>query len=927
MAPLLRANTRPDLITLDDQLLDRGFGFLLSILPRQIFKLHLRDIVINPRLVPFQDKGASVVFARFLDSESIEVDVDASGNVESSPSASREKRVRLVNLCAEHERALNQVVPMQWTSDNPDYQITQERTDHIRALILYFLLRWASDNSHTFSLPQPNYAHLCAAFARLKGTAHYLNREVIYEDEERIDVQMNVVNGMRSTAAEYSQHHDRQSSTAARHTEQNFIRPDVTRLRLDLSADLSNCDQSIEVPQKSVADTGLSTPDPSLKHPSPKPENFDITSQPSHIVEVPVALLLQSSIAKLRLFARKMITPSPALRLDSADEMLLDRITFNYSDQKFDLQLPEQIYTAEEVYNVFKSGSVKDHVKFLAPFSDPHTRQILELELSKATNNKEEADLFHGSIQETTEIRETSDLGSNPDHRPTTIPAIDYKTSPISGVKRTATGREKNYAVMTPEHDNTIMPGVEGLAKCIDSSNTIATPERDTTVVDGIEETTSNSETSDTVTTQENDAQARQSLPTPETLTEEAPSTEADPIMARLKKEVGVEMLSLLPDINALTFKKIHHTQPGFLSIRLLLGTLNDETRPQLDGSEIWASFKMHDKGARAAPRMHAHAFRATTDEVLDEDLKVNTVLPNLKMAQPFRGVHGEDRKEELQLKALVKYYFMLAAKAQFLGFTKHYMPFNSSFVNELKLVCKRLQSLGSSEEQQRTSGRPTKRLKRLDSRTSGISSLSDTDNDVFIAARTRDAHRSGRRTQPSSAAVSESEDYVTPIPKAPQRIPRRFALGSIIYVDSHFSGRNEYLYDDADLQDSDGESGDEIPGPICSEHDALLLKRKQMNLGLECQRESVRRSKAKKESATMGMRKIRGMLNSTADPLVRENLQGKLKLREQALWCAQSQLVVHEGALNGFKKRRKEINEEASWVDPRIAEAWEAMH
>ncbi|KAJ4298225.1 hypothetical protein N0V90_006124 [Kalmusia sp. IMI 367209] len=880
MAPQIKPCARRDLQEIEIRLRDQGFGHLLAILPRELFELHQRSVVINPRMYPLHHKGESPVFAYIFKSGNVGAHVNALRNVD------RDVHVQLVDSNPDHKKALNRVSPLQWISGAPDHRATQD-SEHTQALIKFFLLRWASNEDYTFPLPLPDYEHLSGALARIMESPHYITKATIDEDKEQSDMHMSLVRSEVLPASENPQLEDRQDVATTEESAQDCTKAydtnHTSREELD-AADKSSCDQGIEVSQQSVDDIELSTPDPTHEQLSSTPGTVSSVEGSPRDAGIPSAIVLQDPEDTLRSLIRKLSSSSPDAKLDEEEEQLLGAISSLDEERKKEIKL-----LAPGISDAISSNLSADLVKKFEGFRETVFAQIAKLHKTGFFDNDRAM------------IREETDT------------AMDIETNEVMGL---------------PENDTSIRPGIEDITMTTQNSDAIATPENDATISHGIEGSTTISANSDGIITQETDVQARQTLLTPDTLIEESIPTDADPTMVRLRKEVGRDTLSLLPNLDTLTFKYIHQTQPGFLPLRLLIGTFLDETRPQLHDCEIWASFKMHDKGARAAPRMHVHAFRASTDDVINDHLKVNQVLPNLKMGPAFRGVHGEDRKEELQLKALVKYYFMLAASSKLLGFTKHHMPFNSSFVNELRIVCKRLQVHGSSRDDQRIEGRPAKRLKQIDSRTPRISSSqSDTDNDVTIAARTRDARRSGRRTQPPSRAVSESEDNVISfVPSIPLRIPRRLALGTYVPANEREFAINEYLAPDAKLIDSDGDSGDEIPAPIPADVHALLLKRQRINMGLDVQRESVRQFKAKKESATMGIRKIRGMINSTTDPFARQCLQNKLKLREQGLWCAQSQLAVHEGALAGFKKRRKEMNDEANRVDPRVVEIWEAM-
>ncbi|KAF1968475.1 hypothetical protein BU23DRAFT_558515 [Bimuria novae-zelandiae CBS 107.79] len=436
----------------------------------------------------------------------------------------------------------------------------------------------------------------------------------------------------------------------------------------------------------------------------------------------------------------------------------------------------------------------------------------------------------------------------------------------------------------------------------------------------------------DVVMTLATEELVRQSLPTPDTLMEEA-IAENDPTLRDLQKKLGFEPSSHLPDLQICTFKKIHTSEPGFLSLRLLLGKLQDPPSSDLDGAELWASFKMHDRNDRAAPRMHVHAFDASTDYVISDDLKIKDILPYLKPGAAFTSISpGGDRAEELLLKALVKYYYIIAARDKLLGFDKHKMPYNDSFADQLKIAVKRLQTHEASRTDEPTPRRPYKRLKRSHNPTP-TAALSDAEDDSLSFPRTRDARRSGRRTgQPSSTAVSDSEDNVPGLPSSiPRSLPRRLALGVPIRSGMEAPAVNEFLDPDAEPADSDGESGDEIPGPISADLGAFLQKRHDFQRQAKVHYEITKAYAKKKEGAIMGIRKVKGMLKKhDYEPEVRARQERDLANRHLVLQAMQTHLAMREEATVGWKKRAKEMEAEVQAhpeISPNVLQMWSALY
>ncbi|KAF2448115.1 hypothetical protein P171DRAFT_428234 [Karstenula rhodostoma CBS 690.94] len=735
---------RDDLLQLDDQLLDEGFGFLMSLLPRELFHLYNERIVISASEYDLQEQPENLIIAYVtkpgdhVRALKIGVDANAFETHDFPPSLKRKKgdpHVELVHLGEAEIEALNKIPPLSWYNTlDPAYERSPECRDQTVALIKYYLLVWASKNAFDAPLPQPNYEQLVAAFRRLRTTHHYKNKEVIDEDEERMDVQMCL------------------------HKGEDDFRP--------LDRPLSNGQQ-------------------------------------------------ESAMANLE---------------------------------------------------------------------------------------KNDAEAGHSAR---TSRRESSGTSCKPG---ATEPLRDIINAPKLPTPQ-----------QTPKHSTLDVDMVD-----VPEGSTRATSVNSAELV-------ANSLDTDVTLSLETEALIRQSLPTPDTQVEEA-IVDTDPTLRDIQKKMGSGTLSLLPLLTTCTFKKIHTTDKGFLSLRLLLGTFReDTTRQELEGCEAWASFKMHDKNDRAAPRMHVHAFRAGNDQIVEDDLKIKDVLPDLQLGPAFNSIEGGDRAEELLLKALVKYFFIIAARDRVLGFDKHKMPFNGSFVDQLKIACKRLLMHDPSRDEQRAHSRPLKRVKRSHNPTPRPSaSLSDADEDV-PAVRTRDARRSARRTgQSLSAAVSESEDNIPAafVPAAPQHVPRRLALGVRIVPLMSEPASNEFLDPIAEVADSDGDSGDEIPPPIPNDMRVFLKDRHSFQKQMKVVGESVKYYRTRKESTIMGIRKVKGMLNkNTMAPPERAESERGLAHRRFVETTIGTHLAMKEESFEGWKARVKLVNKAAAQIDPRVLETWDAFY
>lgn len=411
--------------------------------------------------------------------------------------------------------------------------------------------------------------------------------------------------------------------------------------------------------------------------------------------------------------------------------------------------------------------------------------------------------------------------------------------------------------------------------------------------------------------------------PTPDTMREDSTPVTTDACLIELRN--NIELLPFLPNLNTLQFKRYYSDDDDFLPLRLLIGTFKRTAQPDLSGQEAWAIFKLHDKDARAAPRMQLFAYSQEDDNLIKENLNLKGLLLHVDLIAAFKGIYGGAAREELQLKAVVKYYFVLAANARVLDFTQHHMPINKNFIDNLAAVCKRIRD----------------RVETMDidlepDTSSRLPSVSDGE-DIAATGSGQRAVRSVRpnrriRNDPRLSAAVESEAYDSASPAvediAQRYLSRRLALGTARARLAEVDGQqiNEFLDSDTGFASSEGESGDEIPALLSKSADSLLKKRTQVNSVLNSHRDLLQNLKARNRKLEWQISRLKGQCKRTEDAAEAATLEQDLWHKEQQLRAIQSQMKVKENAIKGFKETKKRLDDEIDTLDKKGVETWKEM-
>ena len=387
-----------------------------------------------------------------------------------------------------------------------------------------------------------------------------------------------------------------------------------------------------------------------------------------------------------------------------------------------------------------------------------------------------------------------------------------------------------------------------------------------------------------------------------------------DEHLTQLRAKVGYDLLSLLPDLGTTTFRRLHpsHERPGYLSIRMLFGRAKQSAPVHLRGRNIWIVCKIHEKDARTAPRMLLDALSSDDNDLVEENLAFKATLPWLDLDAVFNIVTDQGLKREHQLKAIVKYYFILAANAKLHGFDQHLMPANDTFVEQMRTVCRRLQNSDSTPK-------PRKRRRMATENPTGISTPSNIDEespDVPTLA----GRRSGRSLKRSLSAHDTTTDHHGRIsrPSTP-----KVALGPLVWTNAPSHVKNHFLDVKADPFDSDGDSGDEIPAGVPAHYHDILLKRVEARRMVQVHSFWVREHREKKNDHSKAARKLEWLVSHGKE--THEATKDRIFTEKQLASRWQDRIEGRQAAMAGFRKKEKELDVVVQSIDRSVVRLWDA--
>lgn len=160
-----------------------------------------------------------------------------------------------------------------------------------------------------------------------------------------------------------------------------------------------------------------------------------------------------------------------------------------------------------------------------------------------------------------------------------------------------------------------------------------------------------------------------------------------------IQAKISAEMFSRLPGLATTTFED-HKFADGigikFVALHLLVGQYGDNAS-RAPGTKVWAYMKSYvrqnDRIAASMKFMaEVHVNESRTD--LHKVTWDNDVLSGDVTLLPF--FHGSVTSGD-ELKAAVKYFFLLAEEAKLFGYDRYCVPANQTFVGLIKKICRQV--------------------------------------------------------------------------------------------------------------------------------------------------------------------------------------------------------------------------------------------
>ncbi|PVI05019.1 hypothetical protein DM02DRAFT_611123 [Periconia macrospinosa] len=409
-----------------------------------------------------------------------------------------------------------------------------------------------------------------------------------------------------------------------------------------------------------------------------------------------------------------------------------------------------------------------------------------------------------------------------------------------------------------------------------------------------------------------------------------------DPELSRLYDSLGRDLLSNLPGLKSMVFEKGGDDQAGFLPLQLKVGTFKSSANPSLQNHQMWVLFKIHAVNTKSksasAPRLLLCARHAETGAVIDDNIKLPDILAHVDFI-PVLSNLDTGKQGDMQLKAIVKYYYILAANANLYGFSQHRMPVNNTFVEQLRTVCEKHHPGTTTNPRQHHQAPPPKKRRKLNPPTSLPSPPKSEDQTPPLQQHQHPLKRSTRRvrtTPPSPTSPSNTSFHHTRSATTPKPPPRKPALGRLPSPTSTTPAINQFLLplDTIDAADSSGESGDEIPfhipGP--SHTHSLLLSQTRTKRMLEYNRGCLKQSKTKRDSARYAIRSLKGQMtkNARAGEAELEKLRKEVRVQEEIVGVLGRRVKVFEDAVGGFVEEKKRGEDKIKRdVERRVEREW----
>ncbi|KAF2677853.1 hypothetical protein K458DRAFT_436253 [Lentithecium fluviatile CBS 122367] len=856
-----------------EDMLHHDYGFLLTILPRRVFVTCNGRIILNPKYYPKDNRDQSPVYG-FLFGKDRVLQLENSAHPEKRPgklTPKHQENETILSSPDEQAAAFNQVPPLSWIESSPDWYGSGAWRRQTFALIFYFRLVWAFDEDYNITeVPFPVLSYVKDAFDLLKRTRYYEQAMVRRDDAEFLDVHVSCLQDLQKRMLGCALQTDQ-----SRQVEDGpVVRPNGVE-RGGSHASLSTTE---ELASRNTTDGSFS-------------DDASRSSSPEGSFGAPPAssLIVRLQIRKIRdtPFSHDDIN---GLGLTLEDGVSEAELSAEVASRR---AMPAREATSElqgdSQCTISADSAISTHA---SPRATPDRSPRADQEVLN-----QQPDPASSSVGSATNAGISQAVALTAPSRATEYEETVQEIARASILSRTVS---QTYATMGPklskpprtEHND---KGVR-LSQDYDSSASTAR------IDDALAETLAGAHL-DT----DPGAPGQQQKP-------DSRGAGPDRHLAHLQKKVGSDLLSLLPDLSTVTFKGLHPSQerPGYLSIRMLFGTGKQSAPPRLRGHKVWIVYKIHD--ARTAPRVLFDALSSDDNTLLEENLAFKTTLSELDLEPVFNLVTEPGLKREHQLKAVIKYYYILAANAALYGFHEHLMPANDTFVEQMRTVCTRIQNHDGLPQ-------PRKRRRVAPEYEIAMPSMSEPDDESF-PIHTQPGRRSSRNLKRtlSGATAADMADHESPYP--PFRYKSKLALGAIILKDSPSHMKNEFLDPNIEARDSDGDSGDEIPDRVPGHMHDILLQRAKAKKMISLNNTWVRDLRDMKKAHEKVARKLESQVQrGQAEP---QEAQPKIELEKRSASNRQHLIEQRQKILSGFKKKEKELDAQVKLMDKGSVRMWE---
>jgi hypothetical protein len=842
------------------------YGLLLSILPRSLFESRSGNVVLSQDVNSQDGTKESFVYSVLTDEGCIP-QLSTKSTQEDSGASCRDLILGTVD---DRLAAINQVPPLSWVEACPGWFGSSEWRKHTSSLIEYYMLVWAAEEKRLDYVPGLQLDHIRGTFDLLKGTRHYEQSMVRCENAEYLDIHISYIEDEQDRILRRLSQASHTTHKQPQHPDElsGWSRIEGTRSSPVMTRDVESLDRKgISL---SYYATSRDSNEVSIQAPNPT----SITEGKRQVKQERRAG--RSVTVGNRNHSYDTSTAEGCLRdADVLDSNFRESASKAGRSAELTTQTTPMIEATGEPWvssptptSLLPSTTLA--VPALATECAPQNQKLPPA--SKLTDLNEPINRLPNVIScmaaEPGIVSQNSNLTDS-------SPSMATRQNLTEGT----TPRELPQAVENNQHYLKPISSLKA-AKSVEYANDVPSEilrEESPEYVDG-----------------DHSQRHAQRLEI------------VDQHLAQLQKVVGYDLLSVLPNLRTTTFARLHSKQEprGYLPIRMLFGTINQSAPVHLRSHKVWAVFKFHDD--HTTPRISFDALDSDDKDILVENLAFKKLTSLLVLEPVFKLIiHGEGTRREYQIKAMVKYYYMLAADARLHGFEEHFMQINDSFVDQIHTICKRIKNPDAKQQ-------PRVRRQFDSDYDSGTPSIPD------VMDSKRRSNRNLKRP-PGPTIDSETSSFKSSLSP---RGPNKLALGFVIQKHSPSHIKNHFLDPDTATCSSDGDSGDELPASIPPNIDSILSKHADAKSMIITHNNWIQEHRNKKSEHSREARRLESLVKRGKESI--ESVQQSIKTQNWLASNCQDKIEVRQTAVSGFKEKEKYYDNQVDRMDKGFVRLWE---